>query len=151
MLCLSLCACGNQISEKPAANFDFGKWAGNYVTEEYTQRAEGYDWMVVSVSKMDDTTARIEVRSRTDKKKPSCTYESRASVNGENQLIAIQNDQAILFSFKNGQLSISTAQEEDKAILQYYCSGGGSMAGTYTKLEDALDESQLTAASSDTN
>jgi len=49
----------------------------------------------------------------------------------------------ILFVFTPSTISITTANEADKSILNYFCSGGGSLEGTYIKINEPLDEKQI--------
>ena len=121
-------------------------FVGNYVSEGYSKRVEGYDWVVVSISKQNDTMVNILVRSRVDKKKATCTFDAKATVENESTLKTVFDGKTILFSFADKQLTINTEKEEDKAILQYFCSGGGSLAGTYIKIDQPLDDSQLSPA-----
>ena len=51
---------------------------GNYVSEEYSNRNEGYDWLAVSVTERENNQLNISVRSRADKKKPTCKFDAIA-------------------------------------------------------------------------
>lgn len=42
---------------------------GNYVSEEYSKRSEGYDWIAIMVSEKENNLLKISIRSRADKKK----------------------------------------------------------------------------------
>lgn len=114
---------------------------GNYVSEEYKKRNEGYDWIAVSIKKMDDKTAHISIRSRADKKRPTCTFDADASLIDENTLKANVENSVIVFSFKDKKLTISSEKGENK--LNFYCSGGASLAGIYTKINEQLDQKQI--------
>jgi hypothetical protein len=116
---------------------------GNYVSEDYTKRNEGYDWVAVSVHQLSDSTIHISVRSRADKKKPTCTFDANATKIGDDRFKTSIDGKSILFTFKDSKISITTEKEEDKDILNYYCSGGGSLADTYKKINGPLDEKQI--------
>lgn len=116
---------------------------GNYVSETYSKRNEGYDWMAVSVSKESDHQLKIIVRSRADKKKPTCTFDIIAQKFDEATFTSFVGDKKILFRFKDNGITIGTEQEQDKDILNFYCSGGASFAGTFTKINEPLDEKQI--------
>ena len=83
------------------------------------------------------------MRSSADKKKPTCTFDAvvrpispavyQTSVEGKN----------IRFTFARDSVSISTESEADRGLLNYYCSGGGSLADTYRKIRGELDERQV--------
>ena len=45
---------------------------GNYVDAGYAQRADGFDWVAVRVRQGDNETIDVSVRSRADKKRPTC-------------------------------------------------------------------------------
>lgn len=49
----------------------------------------------------------------------------------------------ILFFFKQGTLKIATEKKEDTHLLNYFCSGGGSLADTYKKINGPLDKKQI--------
>jgi len=57
---------------------------GNYVTADYDQRAEGFDWVGVTIKSEQDSSITIQVRSRADKKKPTCTLDAKATKTTEN-------------------------------------------------------------------
>ena len=116
---------------------------GSYASEGYDKRAQGYDWVGVTVAPADQKQLRIAVRSRADKKKPTCTFDAvvqplsptvyQASVEGKN----------ILFTFARDTVTISTKSDADRGVLNYYCSGGGSLADTYRKINGELDQRQV--------
>ena len=116
---------------------------GSYASEGYDKRVQGYDWVGVTVSPAPGQQVRIAVRSRADKKKPTCTFDAvvrpispavyQTSVEGKN----------IRFTFARDSVSISTESEADRGLRNYYCSGGGSLADTYRKIRGELDERQV--------
>ena len=116
---------------------------GDYVSADYEKRNEGYDWVAVSVSQVSDSTLHVSVRSRADKKKPTCTFDADAVKSTENIYKATVEGKNILFTFKDNSIAISTEKQEDSSILNYYCSGGGSLAGDYKKINEPLDEKQI--------
>jgi hypothetical protein len=118
-------------------------YAGNYVSNDYLTRHEGNDWVVVMVTQPSDSTLRISVRSRSDKKKPTCTFDANAVAVSRNQYQSVVEGKTIVYTFGGDSILISTANEADKNILQFFCSGGGSLGGTYKKMNEALDKSKL--------
>ena len=89
LLCVSLIACKqnskntkeNQIqnditAEQTAKNSS--TIYGNYVDDSYDKRSEGFDWVAVSVKQNGNNSISISVRSRADKKKPTCTFDTKA-------------------------------------------------------------------------
>lgn len=133
----------NKTEQKVATNDNF---EGNYVNNSYNQRKEGYDWVAVIVSKEKDNQLKIAVRSRADKKKPTCTFDVIAQKFDENTYTSVVQDKKVLFHFSENSISIETEKKEDSGILNFYCSGGASIAGTYTKINEPLDESQVDKA-----
>lgn len=116
---------------------------GNYVTDGYAIRNQGSDWISVIVTNSTDDKLNIKVRSRADKKKPTCTFDVVAQkIDAQNYQAQI-NDKIILFRFSPNDLSITTKNEADKGILNFYCSGGASLEGSYKKIEETLDEKQI--------
>ncbi|RKF02938.1 hypothetical protein C8N26_2585 [Tenacibaculum lutimaris] len=116
---------------------------GNYVSSEYEKRSEGYDWVSVAIKPAINNQLKIVVRSRADKKKPTCTFDALAKKANDSTYKADINGKTVVFSFKNKQISIATANKEDSGLLNFYCSGGGSLAGSYHKIEGDLDQTQI--------
>ncbi len=116
---------------------------GNYVSEDYSKRSEGYDWVSVSVAEAENNQLNISVRSRADKKEPTCTFDAVANkLDGKTYQTQI-NGKTILFQFTNKEISITIEKEEDEGLLYFYCSGGASIGGTYSKINETLDQSQI--------
>ena len=116
---------------------------GNYVSEDYSKRREGYDWIAVLVTETENNQLNITVRSRADKKKPTCTFDEVAKKVDDKAYQTQIDGKSILFEFTNAQISITTEKEEDEGLLYFYCSGGASIAGTYLKINEPIDQSQI--------
>jgi len=116
---------------------------GNYVDDSYAKRNEGYDWVAVSIKKGRNNSIAISIRSRADKKKPTCTFDAKAYAIEENTFETYYNGKNIRFEFLNNSIKISTTNEEDTNILYFFCSGGANIAGSYTKIEGDLDGNQV--------
>ncbi len=116
---------------------------GNYVSDYYQKRNKGYDWMSVSVKDIDANTIDISVRSRADKKRPTCTFDSKAFKVNDSLYRTSSNGVGILFSFKKDSLKILTEKPEQADDLQYYCSGGGNFTGDYGRIKGDLDQTQI--------
>jgi hypothetical protein len=151
ILILTFSACKNN-SESAAEKEDIQSkninntaedYAGNYVSNEYSKRKEGYDWLAVLVTPSSDNSLHISVRSRADKKKPSCTFDADAKKLNETTYQSEIDGKNILFTFHKNRINITTEKEEDRFILNYFCSGGGTLLGNYKKLEDPLDKTQM--------
>lgn len=122
---------------------NISNFVGNYVSESYTKRSEGHDWIAVSVNQLSDSTVHISVRSRIDKKKPSCTFDADAIKISNNQFKSNVDGKRIIYTFNKNSINIAPDKNEDKYILQYYCSGGGNFSGDYKKISEPLDEKQI--------
>ncbi|MGP5011515.1 hypothetical protein ACTXIR_11435 [Psychrobacter glacincola] len=114
---------------------------GDYADEGYEKRAQGYDWVGVMVRADDDRQIDIKVRSRSDIKKPTCYFDGKATLMGQDTahgtiFQAKVNDSTAFFQFKDDKLIIDSP---DKYALNYFCSGGGSLAGEYKKLAVGLE------------
>lgn len=116
---------------------------GNYVDNSYKLRNKGYDWLSVSVKKGPDQTLLISVRSRADKKKPTCTFDSRAYKKDDKTYESFYNGKKIIYNFSKNSINISTKYKADENVLAFFCSGGASIAGTYAKIFEPLDPEQL--------
>ena len=151
VIIIAAVSCQNQNKSKPAeqttksnnSNQEISQFTGNYVSESYKKRNEGYDWISVSVNQVSDSSFHISVRSRIDKKKPTCTFDADAIKISNNQLRSNIDGKDIIYTFDKGIITIAPEKDEDKYVLRYYCSGGGSFSGDYVKIDETLDEKQV--------
>ena len=146
---LSLVSCqetkertGNTSEEKltkniPAEELDI---TGTYVDDSYEKRMEGDDWVGIHISRTNDTEIKLAVRSRADKKKPTCLLDLKAYKVNDSLYEASANGSEIKISFNQDWIDISSKAE---GALSYYCSSGATVAGTYQKIEGDLDSSQV--------
>jgi hypothetical protein len=117
---------------------------GDYASEGYHKRAQGSDWVGVMVradGADNGDQINIQVRARSDVKKPSCHFDGKATLMGQDDAHGVifqskVNDSTAFFQFKDDTLSIDS---QDKYTLNYFCSGGGSIVGEYQKLEGDLE------------
>ncbi len=114
--------------------------SGDYASADYDKRAQGYDWVGVMVRAESDQQIDIKVRSRSDIKKQTCQFDGKAILMGQDAahgtiFQAQANDSTVFFQFKDNMLTIDSP---DKYALNYFCSGGGSLAGEYQKLTEDL-------------
>ena len=114
--------------------------SGDYASADYDKRAQGYDWVGVMVRAESDQQIDIKVRSRSDIKKQNCQFDGKATLMGQDAahgtiFQAQANDSTVFFQFKDNMLTIDSP---DKYALNYFCSGGGSLAGEYQKLVEDL-------------
>lgn len=117
--------------------------SGSYVSDGYSKRNEGYDWIALLVTETVSNNLNISIRSRVDKKKPTCTFDAVAKKVDANIYQTQIDGKSILFEFTNTQISITTEKEEDEGLLYFYCSGGASIAGTYQKINEEIDQNQI--------
>ncbi|MGB6129321.1 MAG: hypothetical protein WBG30_11275 [Psychrilyobacter sp.] len=110
------------------------KFLGKYVSEGYFRRSDGYDWVSVLITKKDENNVYISVKSRSDKKKSTCTFDGEGVMVGNNTLKSIFNEKNILFDLKNDVIKIY--MEKDSGLLYFFCSGGASLEGSYKKLKN---------------
>jgi hypothetical protein len=117
---------------------------GNYVTSDYQKRNEGYDWVAVKVNELTDSILQVSVRSRADKKKPTCTFDAKAfKTESANIYSASVEGFNVYFVFEADSLVITGETDRDSEMLSYFCSGGASLAGVYHKLTEPLDSGQI--------
>ena len=117
------------------------KVSADYATADYDKRVQGYDWVGVMVRADGDRQIDIKVRSRSDIKKPTCHFDGKATLMGQDTAHGMifqskVNDSTTFFQFKDDTLIIDSP---DKYALNYFCSGGGSLAGEYKKLAAGLE------------
>lgn len=114
---------------------------GDYASKGYAKRAQGYDWVGVMVRPSGSQEIDLTVRSRSDIKKPTCSFNGKATLMGQDDAHGVIfqsniNDSTAFFQFKDDKLTIDS---KDKYALNYFCSGGGSLVGNYEKLESDLE------------
>jgi hypothetical protein len=136
------------VDQKDSAQSNFlssanSVFVGDFVTESYFKRNEGFDWVAFSVRSLNDSTLHVSVRSRADKKKPTCRFDADMVKVGNTTWTSNVEGKKIRFSFSDASLTVEAEDTKDKSILSYYCSGGGSLAGTYRKISEPLDRSQI--------
>ncbi|MGB3017779.1 MAG: hypothetical protein WBC65_08225, partial [Ignavibacteria bacterium] len=102
-----------KIETKVKQDKNIDKFIGSYVSDGYDKRSEGSDWVAVIISKWNDSTALIKVRSRTDKKKATCTFDARASQKDSNTLGVNYEGRGILFRITGNSLSVLGEYPDD--------------------------------------
>lgn len=139
-----LWGCSNKASKKEESSpTTIQTLVGNYVSDGYDKRSEGYDWVAVSIKALTDSTVHVAVRSRSDIKKPTCRFDTDAIIAGKDTLKAVYEGKGILFTLTDKKLTIAAENEADSNLLYFFCSGGASLTGEYSKIEGALDEKQI--------
>ena len=114
-----------------------------YVSDSYFKKNEGYDWVLVSLKQINDFEIKVSVRSRADKKKPTCTFDDILYKRENNIYASYKEGKTILFKISDNSLSIEGGSAEDENILHYFCSGGATLKGEYKKLEGEIDKKQI--------
>lgn len=112
---------------------------GDYASEGYKNRAQGYDWVGVIVRADGNEQIDVKVRARSDLKKPTCQFDGKATLMGQDDAHGVifqtkVNDKQVFFQFKDSTLTIDGPESD---VLSYFCSGGASLAGEYQKLADS--------------
>jgi hypothetical protein len=116
------------------------KVVGDYATSDYDKRAQGYDWVGVMIRPAGAAEIDIKIRARDDIKKPSCSFDGKAVLMGQDDahgiiFQTIANNSVTFLQFKDAKLTIDA---QDKYALNYFCSGGATLAGDYQKLTGKL-------------
>jgi hypothetical protein len=109
--------------------------SGSYVSDSYFQKDEGYDWVKVDISSSEKNGIVVAIRSRTDKKNPTCTFDGTLEHIKENLFLCETEQGNMLFQFSDSNLDIKEENPDEIAVLYYNCSGGGSLKGLYTKIQ----------------
>lgn len=137
---------GREQTKTTAVN-NIDKFVGTFVSDGYEKRGEGFDWVGVVISKWSDSTAFIRVRSRTDKKKATCTYTSFAKLKDPGTLTGMYEGSGIIFRIDKDSLKVLSDNPADDSRPAYFCSGGGSLAGSYARITSGLDKTQMDSMS----
>lgn len=140
-----LTSCKEQVKEPTAAiptetNIDTAEVKEEvinltFASEGYTTKEEGSDWVKVDIKSSSPDQVTILVTSREDIKKPTCSLETIATKLNDNTYQAVLQEVQVNFVLGAGQLTIDTVNESDRGVLSYYCSGGGSLLGSYMEIK----------------
>ncbi|WP_028856253.1 hypothetical protein [Psychrilyobacter atlanticus] len=122
-----------QLRKRSITKKSVDKFLGKYVSEDYYQRSDGYDWINILITKKDDNAVYISIKSRSDKKKPTCTFDGEGIIVESNTLKSIFNEKVILFDLEDGILKVFMEKEKDGDLLYFFCSGGATLEGSYKK------------------
>ncbi len=131
------------VADPAPPSFSVDSLVGDYATDDYARRGDGYDWVSVSVEKMDNQSAYIKVRARGDIKRPTCSFDGVGTATSATVLQVDFDGRPLLFTFEGDVLRVSVTTEDDEGILHYFCSGGATLEGPYTRLKEALDTSAI--------
>lgn len=132
-----------EIDDKPGKQVENVDLSGSYVSDGYVDRNDGGDWVAVMVSQIDQDELKLSVRSRADKKKPTCSFDAiLQKVDGHTYKTLIHNT-VVLFQFAKDQITIGAKNKNDQNVLYFYCSGGATLAGTYSKVQGPIDQQQI--------
>lgn len=113
---------------------------GVYVNPDYFERDKGYDWVGIRINPSGFDHHSVQVRSRADTKKPTCTWDIDIYPESENDFYTVEDGVKVHFTFSNDTLSIAA---EDEKVLYLQCSGGATIAGKYIKIDEPLDPKQV--------
>ena len=81
IIAMNLAGCGIKTNPKPSnlKKISSIQFEGNYVSDGYEKKYEGYDWVAVTVRQTGNSTYHLRIRSRMDIKKPTCTFDAEAT------------------------------------------------------------------------
>lgn len=96
----------------------------NYVSGDYYKRKQGYDWVAVETAQQTDNTLKVQIRSRIDQKKPTCTFDGIAYPVSTNLYQIRQGDMTLNLTLNANSIDIKPAQDSDRHKAMMYCSGG---------------------------
>lgn len=146
MLVVCILSCKSKpadTSDETLADTGVDRFIGYYADNGYANRNEGADWVGLIIRKGDDSAYHISVRSRADRKKTTCTFDAEAGTLTQNTLRAIVNGIGILFIVNDSSIQVQPERAEEADRLNYFCSGGATIIGTYLKQKDNLDPTQV--------
>jgi hypothetical protein len=115
---------------------------GDYADASYGKRNDGYDWVGVQVRKATDSTIQISVRSRADRKKPSCTMDAIAARVNDSVYVADAAGKPLRVTFTEKGVRLEANKAADEGSFGYFCSGGASLEGDYFRIKGNLDATQ---------
>ncbi|WP_300661722.1 hypothetical protein [Fluviicola sp.] len=124
--------------EKPETiRFSENVFTGTFVSEGYQEKDKGSDWVSVTITSIRENVFHVEVRSRSDIKKPTCTLTVDAHLTKKGELVASQAGLDVGFRVSGDLLSIYSPSNKE---LNYFCSGGATLAGDYKRIPGKPDQ-----------
>jgi hypothetical protein len=112
----------------PAAN----NYTGEYIWQEDPQ---GY-YQTVSIAQAATGEYNVRFSASAVKGKPGCSFEGKGTIVNDTLKIPVAwRDGTVTMTIiaRNDTVDVFTQNFEDRFALNYYCSGGGSLAGEYYK------------------
>lgn len=138
ILC-SGCSKHGELSKKEKRSPELNDFTGYYVSDGYEHREKGFDWLSIRIDAINDTIAKVSVRSRSDNKRPTCTFDSKAVfLTSSGQLETEFEGRRIIFDLDEDTLSVSVPDDDDHMILYIFSSGGSTLMGDYVKLKEPV-------------
>ena len=116
---------------------------GDFVTEGYFDREKGFDWTVVRIFMDNQGSIKSEISSRSDLKRPSCTWKTDLEIKNPSTLEAQWMDDSFLFEVIGDSLFIKGSDEKSDESLYFFCNGGASLKNSYVRLEESFDSTQI--------
>lgn len=144
LLVVTLTAC-NSASEnrfgEPENFKEAGEdFVGTFVSEGYEKKDGGADWVSVTITRIRENLFHAEVRSRSDIKKPTCTFTADVHFNKKGELVTSEYNPDLGFRISGDSLSIYSPAGKE---LNYFCSGGATLAGSYKRISGRPDQKQV--------
>jgi hypothetical protein len=115
-------------------------FVGTFVSKDYSKKNEGKDWVSVKITQITHNLFRLEVRSRADIKKPTCTITCEAHLTEEGELLGSQYEFDLGIKINKDLIEIYSPSNKD---LNYFCSGGATLAGKYKRISGEADQKQI--------
>ncbi|QCK16815.1 hypothetical protein [Mangrovivirga cuniculi] len=116
---------------------------GTYVSTGYQNKSKGNDWVAITLTPIKENKIMMSVRSRADRKKPTCTFDGQLEITGRNQLKLYEDGLDVTIKVDGDSLTILPQNKKSADRLHFYCSGGASLSGDYSKIEGKADSSQI--------
>ncbi len=105
-------------------------YAGEYIWQE---DPKGY-YQSVSIGQNSTGAYEVLFSASSIKGKPGCSFEGKGSIINDTLKVPIAwRDKTVTMTLfaRNDTIHVFTQGFEDRFALNYYCSGGGSLAGEY--------------------
>ncbi|NMM47331.1 hypothetical protein [Marinigracilibium pacificum] len=116
---------------------------GSYVSDGYAKKDQGFDWISVTLTPLNNKQVKVSIRSRADQKKPSCTFDGSAILTEKNTLKLYDDGMNVSITIKEDSLIIKPENQTSENRLYFYCSGGATLAGNYLKINESPDPDQI--------
>ena len=123
-------------SEKQTTNPGINDFVGIYISG---QKEDGNDWVEIEIENLEkQDSCKITVDTKVINGRKNCTFQKVGIYKNDTIFINTtdwKKPVTVILTRKDNKITFDAIEKEDgdRYVLNYYCNGGGSLIGDYTK------------------